>query len=124
MSDFEQLQNEKTERAGKLLQLLPQIAASEVAGRADLVQGDLRIVSKNLDFLLELIKKQKTLVLNEQCQALLDHEVIALENKHKELDQDVISHVKRASRGGSFNIVPVRSALMLIASRRHSLYLL
>ena len=119
MKTFEQLQVEKAERAGKLLELLPKLAVAEMSG-ADVKNG-MSTLSDNLKSLLVKIKEQKSLCNDEQCSALLDEEIISLESLHKELGTTVISHVEKVSKGAELNVAPVREALILIASRKDSL---
>ncbi len=119
MKSFEQLQAEKSQRAEKLLELLPQLAVAEMSG-ADVKSG-MSTLSDNLKSLLTKIKEQKALSSDEQRNSLLDEEILALDSRHKELGTTVISHVERVSKGAELNVAPVREALILIASRKDSL---
>ncbi len=119
MPTFEQLQVEKAERAGKLLELLPRLAAAELSGTD--VSSTITGLADNLKSLLDKVKKQKLLSWDEQVHALLDQEVHALEGKHKALGCSIIVHIEKAAKEKNIDIAAIREALILMASRRDSL---
>ncbi len=122
MKTFEQLQIEKTERAMKLLEILPQLSVAELTGEKELVERALKTFADNLKLLLAQIKEQKKLCgVDNQCNALLDEERSLLEDTNRKLETSLITHVENAAQGGELQISPIGEALRIIASRKHSL---
>jgi len=114
MKTFEQIQTEKAERAEKLLELLPKIAGMPKN------EEQLKALAENFRFLAAKIKEQKTMC-DDQRGTLLDEELAAIQDKQKESGADLITHIERDAE---LNMAPVRSALIMIASRKTSLNML
>ncbi|MCX6708272.1 MAG: hypothetical protein NTW67_01300 [Candidatus Woesearchaeota archaeon] len=100
MKTFEQIQTEKAERAEKLLELLPKIAGMPKN------EEQMKALAENLTFLAAKAKEQKKMC-NDQRATLLDEELAAI-----------------LKIGAEPDIAPIRSALILIASRKTSLNML
>lgn len=121
---FRKMQEAKVSRAERLLGIVTRIGAAEVAGQKEVMQKGLVIIAEHLPLLLEKMKAQKGLCgVDNQCHALLDEEINALEGRVKELGNlSVIHHVIACSEGrGVLNVPVVSSALLLVMGRQKSL---
>ena len=116
MDSFEQLQLEKAERAAKLLALLPRLGFLSPDSTENL-----SVLTDNFNFLLSLVKEQRKLC-NDQRVALLEEEIRALEGKKDGVS--LVNHVSSVPNLGSLDVSRLRSALVLIASRKNSLNML
>jgi hypothetical protein len=120
---FKELQGAKIERAQRLLNIVTRIGAAEAAGDKDVAAKGLKILAEHLPILLVKIKSQRKLCGHDnQCIALIDQEVAALEARDKALGTSVIDHVKNAAQGlVRLEVFPVSNALLLIIGREKSL---
>ena len=116
MESFEQLQLEKAERAAKLLALLPRLGFLSPDSTENL-----SVFTDNFNFLLSLVKEQRKLC-DDQRVALLDEEIKALEGRKGGVS--LVNHVASVPNVGRLDMALLRSALVLIASRKDSLNML
>ncbi len=123
MSVFEDLQNEKVERAKRLLNILHHTGMAEELGQKIVLQKSLNLLAEHLNILLNKIKEQKKLCgKNNQCIVLLDDEIEALSGRNRILGTSVIDHVVQAAAGlVNLEVLPVSKALLLIVGREKSL---
>lgn len=123
MSIFEDLQNEKVERAKRLLNILHRTGMAEELGQKIVLQKSLNLLAEHLNILLNKIKEQKKLCgKDNQCIVLLDDEIEALSGRNRTLGTSVIDHVVQAAAGlVNLEILPVSKVLLLIVGREKSL---
>lgn len=117
---FKKLQAEKVKLAGELLEKLVSMRSdlleAEFAGKMHQAKSKLAIYATSLKHVATLIKNQKDICTDAQCEALLDQELDALAGR-----KGAITHIERVFNGGELVEAVIREPLMTIASREQAL---
>jgi hypothetical protein len=121
---FEDLQLRKVNLAAgllkKLVDMRPRLFAAEQMEKHALVREWLVRYAAALEDLAKLVRAQKALCKNDQCNVLLDQETVSLEGSSKDIG--AIRHIKKVAEGTmELDESKVREALVTITSRQHSL---
>ncbi len=120
MNSFEQLQQEKITLSGELLQKLvelrPVLLAMEFAGKAHQAKSKVAVFRSSVHRLSTIVRSQMELCTDQQCAALLNQELAALEG-----EKGALRHLAQFVQGGELVESVVRDPLMTIASREHIL---
>ena len=100
----------------KLVSMRSDLLEAELAGKMHQAKSKLAIYATSLKHTVTIIKEQKKVCTDAQCEALLDQELDALTGK-----KGAITHIGQVFHGGELVEAVIREPLMTIASREHIL---